>query len=211
MDFEYLDGVRIRALTSIMDPDEQAWLQGVFEWYSKEYHTPLHTIQDLPLDTVIYVYYRAYYKGLEPEDRHNEAIWLLETPAERAARVNNDKNREDELMQKSRAHNAGKATKGSKDATKKIEALLKKMRKQQDEPAGDGIGQKTKMAGERPMINRPIAEETEVGLGPAPSYPIDHEPEVVVKYLPAGDLEAELDRSPGPAPRPRGVPRKPKK
>lgn len=129
---QYLDSIRIRALTSVMEPDWEAFLQGVFEWYSTTFYTPLYEVMELPVDYILYTYYRGVYKQMEIDERYNEAIFLLETPAERAARKVEDKQADDEFMRRAQEHNAG-----FKKIPSKVEALLSKMKKRkelQDKP-----------------------------------------------------------------------------
>lgn len=128
---QYLDSIRIRALTSVMEPDWDAFLQTVFEWYSTTYHTPLYEVMELPVDYVLYTYYRGVYRQMEADERYNEAIWLLETPAERAARKAEDKRSDDEFMKQAMAHNNNvKAAKISS----KVDEILKKMRQKKEAP-----------------------------------------------------------------------------
>lgn len=128
----YLDSIRIRALSSVVDPDWDSFLQGVFEWYSITYHTPLYEVMDLPVDYVLYTYYRGVYRQMEKDERHNEAIWLLETPEERAARKEEDKRSEDEFMKQAMAHNNNAK---SPKLSSKVEEVLKKMKQKKPAPA----------------------------------------------------------------------------
>lgn len=185
---DYFDSIRIRALASVMDPTFEDFIDDVFEWYSVTYHTPLHVVEhELPLDDVMRVYFRHIYKAMPPEDRHNLAIWLLETPEERAARASEDQTSEEKFMAQAAAVNA-KIKKPTK-----ADELFKKMREKAASDAqldlGDGVGRKIPLQrGER--IAR-VKEMPEVNL------PVVNDPEpdeITIKYASTADFEADLDK-----------------
>lgn len=161
-------------MTSVVEPDWEAFLQGVFEWYSSTYYTPLYDVMELPVDYVLYTYYRGVYKQMEVDERYNEAIFLLETPQERAARKLADKKSDDEFMRQAQQHNAGV----SKKLPSKVEALLAKMKEKKERK-------------EIPLKEKPLPEI----VLPQPS----EEEEITIKYMSDADFEAELDK---PAPLP---------
>lgn len=170
---QYLDSIRIRALTSIMEPDWETFLHGVFEWYSTTYHTPLYEVMELPVDHVLYTYWRGVYKTMESDERYNEAIWLLETPAERASRVKENKKSEEDFMNKAMQFNDSLK---SKKTSSKVDQILDKMRRKQEIKLQD-----------KPLPEVKIPE-------PQPE-------EVTIKYMSESDFEAELDK-PIPLPPP---------
>lgn len=177
-----------------MDPDHDDVMMEIFEWYSKEYSTPLHVVQyELPLDEVLASYFRHIYKAMPPEDRHNHAIWLLETPEERAERAHKDKNEDDEFLRKAAAANAKK--KEPTEAQKAFDRMQKKL----IEGADQFKSIAPRIFQERPLRDRPMPETKLPEAKPAdPS-------EVTITYMSESDFEAELDKPLGPPPR-----RKPK-
>jgi hypothetical protein len=163
----YLDNIRIRALTAVVDPDHDAIMRRIFRWYSEKFHTPLHVVEDdLPLDHVLLHYFEHEFEGLDEAERHNLAIELLETPEERAERAAMVAADEDEFLKKASA------------ANEKIKAKIAK--------AGSAlrslIEQKNKATAPKPLpVNR------------APSTPTPDPEEVTITYKSTEDFEADLE------------------
>lgn len=171
---DYVDGIRICALASVLYPDDEDQIHEVFEWYSREYHTPLHVVQDLPLDSVLFCYFRAVYRNMNPEDRHNHAIWLMETPEERQKRADSDKNEEDDFLRQAREANKKKGNKADAAMQAFQRMKEKSLKKQDDLPAP-------------PPPQAPPQNESPKG------QEAQGEEEVTVRYVSSGDFEAELD------------------
>lgn len=92
---------RIHAMHEVLawrdgKPSHQFWLRHVFRWYSKTFNTPLHEVEDLPIDEVMRHYYEDHYVQLAsdadgPEGHHalqrelRELADLPEPDAEKAA------------------------------------------------------------------------------------------------------------------------------
>jgi uncharacterized protein with von Willebrand factor type A (vWA) domain len=186
----YHEEVRLRALTSVVDPDDDDNQQAIFEWYSREFHTPLHTVYELPLDDVFAAYYRAYYRQLRPDEQHNEAIWLLETPEERRARKDADARNEEDFMRKTQVA-AGKKRKKTSKLSTKVDDMLNKMQARAEKMTAaldtDGVGERLAVPGERVLKDKPMQEVV-----------VPDEQEVTVTYASTEDFEAELDKIPGP-------------
>lgn len=191
---DYFDSIRIRALASVMSPDTDDFLDDVFEWYSQTYHTPLHVVkEDLALDDVMCAYFKSIYKAMNPEDRHNTAIWLLETPEERQARTKEDKADDDDFMRKANASNAKKKPSKADEAFKKMQERFK-------QDLGDGLKPPVaKMPDRKLPVNMSAFKEMKETTLPDS---VTGE-EVVVKYMSEKDFEAMLDRDVGPQPKPR--------
>lgn len=79
--------LRLQALRAVLVPDEEATLRHVFRWYSRTFHTPLHEVEDLPVEDVLRTFYEQSYEDLEEEARWAEVRELLETPEERKAKL----------------------------------------------------------------------------------------------------------------------------
>lgn len=106
----FLDGIRIRALAGVMDPDEEYTLRDIFRWYSREFSTPLHEVEGLPLESILINWFEVQYAELEPEEQNALALELIESPDERKAREEADKKSEDAFLQKARERNAKKSS-----------------------------------------------------------------------------------------------------
>jgi hypothetical protein len=103
MAFDDFDAIRIRALRGVWKPDYEASLRRIFRWYSEKFHTPLHEVQDLPIEDVLLNWFEVHYESLEPDEKHNLAIHLLETPEERRRREAADRSAEDEFVRMTEA------------------------------------------------------------------------------------------------------------
>lgn len=77
----------LEALHAVMNGDSAYQVRRILRWYSREFHTPLHVVEDLPLDDVIQVYFECEFEVLSAKDRLKRAADLIETEEERAARV----------------------------------------------------------------------------------------------------------------------------
>lgn len=191
---DYFDSIRVRALASVMAPDNSDFLQDVFEWYSTTYFTPLHTVQyDLSLDEVMCAYFKNIYKNMSAEDRHNTAIWLLETPEERESRTKEDLQDDEDFMRKAAASNIKKKPTKADEAFKRMQERFKDL--------GDGpVRKETPKLPKnfRAMEDQVRGEMRETTLPDSVTGE-----EVVVKYMDPKDFEAELDKPIGPPPKPR--------
>lgn len=106
--YGFLDGIRIRALAGVMDPDEDYTLRDIFRWYSREFSTPLHEVEGLPLENVLLNWFEVQYQDLEEAEQVVLARELFETPEERKAREEADKKSEDAFLQRARERNEKK-------------------------------------------------------------------------------------------------------
>lgn len=67
------------AAVTIDDYDAEYFYRHVFRWYSKEFHTPLSDVYDLPLDFVLQHYWEARYEAMDDAKRVAERDRLRET------------------------------------------------------------------------------------------------------------------------------------
>jgi hypothetical protein len=120
--YDYLDGIRIRALAGVMDPDEEAVLREIHRWYSEKFVTPLDRVPDLPQEHVLLNWFEVQYAELDEDEQLHLAQYLLETPEERKARSEKEKSNDEAFYKKSLEMNAKKS--------KKQEALRAAFQKQ---------------------------------------------------------------------------------
>ncbi|GAC1696258.1 MAG: hypothetical protein NVS9B9_18800 [Ktedonobacteraceae bacterium] len=86
----YSDTMLIRALLAHIKSDTDYNLRYVFRWYSKTFHTPLHTVERLPLDFILEHYFEDSVEQMSPEARHKKVRELLLTQEERERRSSNE-------------------------------------------------------------------------------------------------------------------------
>lgn len=79
--------LRLRAMQAVEHPDSDDQLRSIFRWYSRTFHTPLHLVEELPVDDVLSAYYEESYEGMNDEERKRETAELLETPEQKKIRL----------------------------------------------------------------------------------------------------------------------------
>lgn len=79
-----VNAVRTKALIAVTKPDVAASMRRIFRWYSREFSTPLHTVDTLPLEDILQAYYEDRYESMEEPLLEQEMAEMSLTPAERA-------------------------------------------------------------------------------------------------------------------------------
>ena len=82
-----LDAVRVQALRDVLRPNEGYLLRKIARWYSKAFCTPLHAVFEIPLEDVLQAYFEERAERMTDEDREEERLLLVETEAQRRARL----------------------------------------------------------------------------------------------------------------------------
>jgi hypothetical protein len=94
----YLEEIQKAALLAVLEPDNNAIMRKICRWFSVKFNTPLHVVEDLPKEYIYQHYFESIYEEMEDVDKHNQIIYLLETPEERQKRVNEEENYLKELQ-----------------------------------------------------------------------------------------------------------------
>lgn len=103
--YDILDAVRIQAMRATIRPDEEAIIRKICRWYSREFNTPLHTLDELPIEYILLHYFEEMYEKLKPEERHDLAVKIIETAEEKEIREAEEKKSEEELIEMAKADN----------------------------------------------------------------------------------------------------------
>lgn len=85
-EFGFLQSLQILALDAVLSPDWEASYRHVCRWYSKEFSTPLHTVEDLPIIEVMTHYYEGCYEAMDEEKRRKLSVEICETAEGRMRR-----------------------------------------------------------------------------------------------------------------------------
>lgn len=112
------------ALASVMKPDDQAYIRHIMREYSREYNTPLHEVEALPLDYILLHYFEGLYYSWKPDDIEDEARKLLETESERHSREAQEE-AEVDLLERMAEEEAKHQQEQEKDLKAQAEALKK--------------------------------------------------------------------------------------
>jgi len=80
--------IRLNALSDVLSGDDTEYiLRYIFRWYSKTFATPLHLVEELPLEDVLTAYYESKYEEMKEPELDMEKASLLETEEEKASRL----------------------------------------------------------------------------------------------------------------------------
>jgi hypothetical protein len=91
-----LHAIALDAMRAVMNGDEEYQTRRILRWYSREFHTPLHVVEDLPLEDVYRQFFESNFEGLSEQKRLKRAAELTETDEERAARAVEEQHVEEE-------------------------------------------------------------------------------------------------------------------
>jgi hypothetical protein len=83
---DVLEAIQLEALRSVMEDDSEYLLRRIFRWYSATYHTPLHQVEDLPVEYVLQQFFEVNVENMTKAQRRKLAISLSETHDEKLAR-----------------------------------------------------------------------------------------------------------------------------
>lgn len=86
MNADQLNNLKIMAMYSVIEEPSEYNIRYIFRWFSREFSTPLHVVETLPLEDVLTHYYECLYEDQSSEDRQATIDRLLMTPEQLAAR-----------------------------------------------------------------------------------------------------------------------------
>lgn len=90
--------VKLNALNSIKNPDDAYYTRFIFRWYSKTFHTPLHTVPDIPMVDILTAYYEEMYENMEEQDLATEMVRASMSPEEWAEKLKREEEEEMQFM-----------------------------------------------------------------------------------------------------------------
>jgi hypothetical protein len=129
-----LHAIALEALRAVIEDDDEYRTRRILRWYSREFHTPLHVVEDLPLDDVWQAFFEVQFEQMSEKKRLIRAAELTETPEERAARqreAHEADNQDEDFM----AAFAKKAAEEAKSKAKKLSAPAEKKTALKAQPA----------------------------------------------------------------------------
>lgn len=103
---DLLRAIRRQALVDVHRGTDPGYvLRYVFRWYSEKFHTPLHEVDDLPMEDVFRAFYEVRYEEMKAaEPKHDGTGWedeirrgLLTEQEARDERWNEDRREADDL------------------------------------------------------------------------------------------------------------------
>ncbi len=87
-----LKATRILAMRAVLksESDVEYQLREMQRWFSREFHTELTIVEDLPIEYVAQHYYECLYADMKPEDREDVMKELIETEAQTSKRLRDE-------------------------------------------------------------------------------------------------------------------------
>lgn len=132
-----IQAVQILAMEAVLSDTDEYRMRDICRWYSGEFSTPLHVVEDLPFEYVLQHYYEAVYAKMQAHYRTEAARLLSEDAAAKRRREAEEKKRlagSERLRERLKAAQAIKAQqqevikKGLQDAPQKLADLEKQFR-----------------------------------------------------------------------------------
>lgn len=78
--------ISVIALRGVLTDDAEYRLRKIFRWYSRTFATPLHEVEDLPVEDVLLAYFETSFEDMKAEEIKEQIRLLTETNEERIAR-----------------------------------------------------------------------------------------------------------------------------
>jgi hypothetical protein len=77
---EIIPHLRTLALHSVAKGTYEYHLRHIMRWYSEKFHTPLHMVEDLPLEDILSTFFECEYEDLDEEKLEYELHQALMSP-----------------------------------------------------------------------------------------------------------------------------------
>lgn len=77
--FDFIEAIKAIALVEVIDGSYDYQIRTVLRWWSREFHTPLSEVYDMPLEDILRDYFECKYQDLDDSQRHYEIGELLKT------------------------------------------------------------------------------------------------------------------------------------
>ena len=165
----HYDALKLLALRAVMKPDGEAHYKSICRWYSKTFHTPLHTVDELPEEDVLTAYFEDRYEDMEEAEREDALRGLLESEEDRRARQ--------------RAKDAEDA-----ESFEFAQRLAAEERQKQAQKRVADVQVEKKPS----MLSTASQRESRLPQGKPASFE-KLEPDVSIKFVNTGDFEKELE------------------
>lgn len=97
-EIDYIRAIKLNAMKAVSDPDTDYYLRFIYRWYSKTFFTPLHEVEDLPLEDILTAYYEESYEKLEEKELRTERLKLVWGEAEFERRLKAEQDDDDQFV-----------------------------------------------------------------------------------------------------------------
>lgn len=168
---DLFQAIRLRALKAVLHPDREYLIRRTLRWYSKTFHTPLHVVEEMPVEDVIVAYYEEQYAQMSEDQLAAEKEELLTPDEVRTARIIAEEAEEAEMFEMSQIVAAEEAAKKRAEVTK---AATQKLADLQHQPLG-------------PIKPHDLPESD------LPKVPREMPEGITMSFVDDADFEAELE------------------
>jgi len=96
---DFYESLQLKAMLACLKPTRESWFGYVMRWYSKTFFTPLHQVQDLPMDEVLLAYYSETFEQMEEAERQDYLERLTQDPEEREKQDEAEEQTEDSMFE----------------------------------------------------------------------------------------------------------------
>lgn len=164
-------------MLGVVRETHDSWLRHVMRWYSHNFHTPLHQVQDLPLEDILTAYYEHTFEQMEEDDRAEYLERLCETEEE----------------QKERAEREAKADQAGEDLFETLNQQVEEDIRRGKPMPKTGRRSKPKLPGKLTAFDSPSKTAEPAAPRPPRPGPVteDEEPVLDMKFDERGNLSAE--------------------
>lgn len=115
-----LAAVQADSLHAVLEEDADWEVRQVLRWYSRTFHTPLHEVEELAPEDVFRAWFETRYEQMDRSELIDHARLIIETPKERADRIEREKQTEDDDLAFLEAALKADAAKEAKRKSKKL-------------------------------------------------------------------------------------------
>lgn len=124
MGLSFLTAIQADALHAVLVEEPEWEIRHILRWYSRTFFTPLHEVEELPPEDVFRTWFETRYEQMDRSELIEEARLVIETPEERAQRIETEKDKGDDDLAFLEAALKQDAAREAKKSKKKLVATL---------------------------------------------------------------------------------------
>lgn len=81
-----VQAICLDSLLAVIEAGDEYQTRRILRWYSREFHTPLHVAEELPLEDILRAFFECQFETLTPKKQLERAAELTETAEETATK-----------------------------------------------------------------------------------------------------------------------------
>lgn len=119
---DYFSALKIRALKAVTQPDREYFIRKTMRWYSRQYHTPLSQVEEIPLEDIFVAYFEEQFEGMDEEAIEAARMDMLIPEEERRKRQIEEDADDADAFEEGKRYVAEEERLAKEKAAKKLEA-----------------------------------------------------------------------------------------